>query len=131
MAFCIFLDQESLKKTIEDYEKVDPAPEQRKMIKQTARMMCQFLDVPERVIQGITWKAHLKWQVKNEKKIWEIAKMPVSERLNAVKELFNYGKEFLKSLLSNREAHEFLVDIAFERAFKSYLTQAENATRIS
>jgi len=131
MSYAIKINEDFLNKAIKDYKEVKLTLEQESMIIETSRLISQFLEIPELAIQIITWKAHIDWQKKHEKVIADIANLPPVERLTAVKELFNIGKKYLKDLLSNREEQELLVDIAFDKAFKLYLVQAENATRIS
>jgi len=63
-----------------------------------------------------------EWQIKNNKTIDEIVDMPIGRKLNAIKEIFNIGKKKLKSALTEpKEKSEIIIDIAFEKVFKSYM----------
>lgn len=48
--------------------------------------------------------------------------MPIGRKLNAIKEMFNIGKKKLKSALTEpKKKSEIIIDIAFEKVFKSYM----------
>ena len=73
-------------------------------------------------MRGIIYKAISDWQIKNKKNIREIRNMPIGRRLNTFKELFNIGRRILKTMVKDSiDKCEIMIDIAFERAFKTYL----------
>jgi hypothetical protein len=126
LTYAISINKEALNETIEDYKNVKFTPEQKVMIEKIATYVGEFLDIPEMVRKVLTWKSQHEWQLKYNKTIAEIINMPTNEKIVAVKELFTIGKKNLKNILSNRKEQELLVDVAFERAYKLYLIQAES-----
>ena len=113
---------ESLKTTEAEYIKVKYTPDQSKLIQEISTFLSIIIQIPETAIKGIVWNALREWQVKNNKTIADIAKLPITRRLNAVKEIFLLGNKILKSMLKQPESkNEIILDIAFEKAFKYYL----------
>ncbi len=113
---------EALKTTEAEYIKVKYTPDQSKLIQEISTFLSIIIQIPETAIKGIVWNALREWQVKNNKTIADIAKLPITRRLNAVKEIFLLGNKILKSMLKQPESkNEIILDIAFEKAFKYYL----------
>jgi len=113
---------EALRHTEEDYKNINCTIKQSKFIEEISTFLCFIIKVPESVIRGIVWNALRDWQLKNNKTIAKIAEMPIGIRLNAVKEIFHFGRNILKRMLNDPKAKsEIIIDIAFEKAFKYYL----------
>lgn len=113
---------EALKTTEAEYIKVKYTPDQSKLIQEISTFLSIIIQIPKTAIKGIVWNALREWQLKNNKTIAEIAKLPIARRLNAVKEIFLLGNKILKSMLKQPESkNEIILDIAFEKAFKYYL----------
>ena len=113
---------EALRHTEEDYKNINCTIKQYKFIEEISTFLCFIIKVPESVIRGIVWNALRDWQLKNNKTIAKIAEMPIGIRLNAVKEIFHFGRNILKRMLNDPKAKsEIIIDIAFEKAFKYYL----------
>lgn len=105
-----------------DYARINFKPEQLKLIKVITNLVCEQILIPEIAMRSTTWFALNEWQMKHNMPVAEIANFPISDKLIAFKEIFNFGKERLKGMLSYpKEQSEILIDIAFERAFKFYL----------
>jgi len=113
---------EALKNTGNDYANIKYTSEQSKLINEISAVLCVIIQIPEAAMKGIVWNALREWQLKNNKTIAEIAKLPIARRLNAVKEIFLLGNKILKRMLKQPESkNEIILDIAFEKAFKYYL----------
>ena len=105
-----------------DYARINFKPEQLKLIKAVTSLVCEQISIPELAMRSTVWFSLNEWQMKHNMSATEIANFPISDKLRAFKEIFNIGKERLKSmLLYPKDQSEILIDIAFERAFKMYL----------
>jgi len=105
-----------------DYARINFKPEELKFIKAITNLICEQISIPELAMRCTTWFSLNEWQMKHNMPAIEIANFPISDKLIAFKEIFNFGKERLKGMLSYpKEQSEILIDIAFERAFKFYL----------
>jgi len=105
-----------------DYARINFKPEQLKLIKIITKLVCEQISIPELAMRSTTWFSLNEWQMKYNMSAAEIANFPISDKLKAFKEIFNFGKERLKGMLSYpKEQSEILIDIAFERSFKFYL----------
>jgi len=105
-----------------DYARINFKPEQLKLIKAITTLVCEQISIPELAMRSTTWFSLNEWQTKHNMPASEIENFPISDKLKAFKEIFNFGKERLKGMLSYpKEQSEILIDIAFERAFKFYL----------
>ncbi len=112
----------ALRHTEEDYKNIECTANQSKFIEEISTFLCFIIKIPESAIKGIVWNALIDWQLKNNKTIAKIAEMPIGENLNAVKEIFRFGRNILKRMLIDPKAKsEIIIDIAFEKAFKYYL----------
>lgn len=113
---------EALKHTEEDYENIECTVYQSKFIDEISTFLYLIIKIPKSAIRGIVWNALRDWQLKNNKTIAKIAEMPIGIRLNAVKEIFYFGRTILKRMLNDPKAKsEIIIDIAFEKAFNYYL----------
>ena len=105
-----------------DYARINFKPEQLKLIKVITKLVCEQISIPELAMRSNVWFALDEWQKKYNMSAAEIVNFPISDKLKAFKEIFNFGKERLKGmLLYPKDQSEILIDIAFERAFKFYL----------
>ncbi len=105
-----------------DYARINFKPEQLKLIRVITNLVCEQISIPELAMRSNIWFALNEWQMNHNMSVAEIVNFPISDKLIAFKEIFNFGKERLKGMLSYpKDQSEILIDIAFERAFKFYL----------
>jgi hypothetical protein len=122
LTYALNLNKDEITSIQIDYARINFKPEQLKLIKVITNLVCEQISIPELAMRSITWFALNEWQMKYNMSAAEIANFPISDKLKAFKEIFNFGKERLKCMLSYpKEQSEILIDIAFERAFKFYL----------
>ncbi len=120
--YSINLKKEALKSTEQDYKRVNITKDQSKTIQEILKLLFEFIPISELPLKGWVLPTLIEWQIKNKKKIDGIVDMPFGRKLNAIKEIFNIGKEKLKSALNKlKEKNELIIDIAFEKVFKSYM----------
>lgn len=125
LSYNINFDEEALKNTEYDYEKVNLTIDQSKIIQEISRFLCEYIKLPEIAMKGIAWNALRAWQIRNNRTISEIAELPIGKRLNAIKEIFCICDKMLKTMLKQpKSKSEIMIDIAFEKAFKLFLDYA-------
>jgi hypothetical protein len=128
MTYALNFNKEEISSIQIDYAKINFKPEQLSLIKTISKLICEQITIPHLAMRSTAWFALSEWQKKENKLISEILTMNTADRLKATKNIFNIGKDRLKSMLSYpKEQSEMLLDICFERAFKYYL---ENLNRI-
>jgi hypothetical protein len=128
MTYALNFNKEEISSIQIDYAKINFKPEQLSLIKTISKLICEQITIPHLAMRSTAWFALSEWQKKENKLISEILTMNTADRLKATKNIFNIGKDRLKSMLSYpKEQSEMLLDICFERAFKYYL---ENFNRI-
>ncbi|MFX1279462.1 MAG: hypothetical protein ACFFA3_08595 [Promethearchaeota archaeon] len=116
-------DQIALKSIEQDYKRDLFSGTYSKLIRGLSKIICEFIDIPELAMKGIALKALREWESLYNNSIEKIAVMPISKRLNAIKEIFSIGKGFIKDIVSNpKDKDENLIDISFERAFRFFLS---------
>jgi len=120
--YSINFNKEILKSTEQDYKKVKITAEQSKTIQEISKLLLELIPLSELILKDCILHTLKEWQIKNNKLINEIVDMPIGRKLNAIKEMFNIGKKKLKSALTEpKKKSEIIIDIAFEKVFKSYM----------
>jgi len=121
-SYTINFDESALKNIEQVYKKAACSEVKSKLIGGIAKIICDFINIPELAMKGTALKALREWEFKHNRNIIEIADMPISNALNAVKEIFSIGKSMVKELVSYpRDKNEILIDIAFEKSFRFFL----------
>ena len=122
MTFSLNFEKEAISDIELNYVKVQIRPEQLKLIKEISNLMYEHMNIPILALRGIIWNALNDWQIKNNETISDILNMSNVQKILAVKQIFNFCKECMKSLLSTpKEKGELYVDIIYEKTFKYYL----------
>ncbi len=122
MTFSLNFEKEAISTLELDYVKVQIRPEQLKLINELSNFISREIEVPVLVLKGTVWKALQEWQNRNNKAISEIIKMSKAQKIMAVKQIFNLGKDCMKNLLCfPKKEGEMLVDIIYEKSFKYYI----------
>ncbi len=122
LSYTIKFDWEALKNTEKEYKNIEFSTEKSELIQELSNVLCEIIKIPELAMRGIIYKAISDWQIKNNKVIRDIEKMPIGKRLNSFKEIFNIGRRILKNMVNDPIPQcDIMIDIAFERAFKIYL----------
>lgn len=122
MTFSLSLEKKAISTLELDYIKVQIRPEQLKLINELSNLISREIEVPILVLKGTIWRALKEWQNRNNKAISEIIKMSKAQKIMAVKQVFNLGKDYMKDLLcSPKKEGETLVDIIYEKSFKYYI----------
>ena len=130
LTYVVNFNQEEISNIQIDYAKIKFTPEQLTLIKTISKLICEQIAIPALAMRSTAWFALSEWQKKESKLVTEIPNMTIRNKLKATKEIFNIGKERLKSLLTYpKEQSEMLIDICFERAFRIYLEHL-NRSRI-
>lgn len=116
-------DQIALKSIEQDYKRDLFLVMHSKLIRGLSKIICEFIDIPELAMKCIALKALREWESLYNNSIEKIAVMPISKRLNAIKEIFSIVKGIIKDMVSNpKDKDENLIDISFERAFRFFLS---------
>jgi len=122
LTYALNFNKEELSSIQIDYAKINFKPEQLSLIKTISKLICEQISIPYLAMRSTAWFALIEWQKRENKMISEIPSMSMAKKLKATKQIFNIGKERLKSMLDYpKEQSEMLLDICFERAFKYYL----------
>jgi hypothetical protein len=123
LAHAIHFNQDVLRNIEFDYVKVKINPEQANFIKDISCELCEEINIPILAMRGSIFNALSNWQIENHRVLEDIVTESFEERLRTAKEIFNIGKQKLKEvLLDPKNGDEILLDIAFERAFKKFIT---------
>jgi hypothetical protein len=129
LTFSLNFKEEAISNIEIDYIKVKVLPGQMKLISEISKLISNHIEIPIIALRGIVWKALEEWQVKNNEAIDEIVNMKSSERLIAVKQIFNFCKDCMKRLLySPKTEEEAFIDIIYEKVFKYYI---DNLNRLN
>jgi len=132
LTFSLNFQKEAISDIELNYVKVQIRPEQLKLIKEISNLMNEHINIPILALRGMIWKALKDWQNNNKKTIADISNMSSAQKVFVVKQIFNFCKDCMKSLLSTpKEEAELYVDIIYEKIFKyylEYLTKLENRT---
>lgn len=130
MTYALNFNKEEISSIQIDYTKIIFKPEQLPLIKIISKLVCEQITIPNLAMRSTAWFALSEWQKKENKLISEIPTMSTTNKLKATKDIFNIGKDRLKSMLSYpKEQSEMLLDICFERAFKYYLEHLNRIQR--
>ena len=122
MTYALNFNKDEIASIQIDYARINFKPEQLNLIKAITTLVCEQISIPKLAMRSTIWFSLNEWQMKYNMQVTEIANFPISDKLIAFKEIFNFGKERLKSMLSYpKDQSEILIEIAFERAFKMYL----------
>ncbi|MFX1569992.1 MAG: hypothetical protein ACFFCV_16680 [Promethearchaeota archaeon] len=114
---------DALKHSEEDYNSIEFTKNQYKFIEEISKFLYSIIKIPESAIKGIVWKALREWQLKKNNSIAKISEMPLGKRFNALKEIFSISRNLIKRMLKDPQIKsELIIDIAFEKAFKYYLS---------
>ena len=114
---------DALKHSMEDYNNIEFTKIKYKLIEEISKFLYSIIKIPESAIKGIVWKALREWQLKKNISIAKISEMPLGKRFNAGKEIFSIGRYVIKRMLKEPQIKsELIIDIAFEKAFKYYLS---------
>ncbi|NVM17497.1 MAG: hypothetical protein HWN80_07260 [Candidatus Lokiarchaeota archaeon] len=130
MTYALNFNKEEISSIQIDYAKINFKPEQLNLIKTISKLICEQISIPHLAMRSTAWFALSEWQKRENKLVSEILTMSMGNKLKATKDIFNIGKDRLKSMLSSpKEQSEMLLDICFERAFKYYLEHLNRIRR--
>jgi hypothetical protein len=113
---------EILKNNEAKSEKITNSSEKNNLIEEIYNFLSFNASIPDVPMKVILWDALNEWQAENDINIKDIKEMSKGRRLNAVKEIFNIGRNTIKNMLRTpNKKNVIILDIAFEKAFKYYL----------
>ena len=122
MTYAINFNQNDLKNIEHDYIKVKLNPDNIKWIQGISKELCNLISIPPLALKGIICHSLGEWQEKHNKKISEISNNPLGDKIIAAKEIFLSCKKTSKEVLqAPKDQSELLLDIAFERGFKTFI----------
>jgi pyruvate formate-lyase activating enzyme-like uncharacterized protein len=120
--YTVQFDEEALKSSEEHYINVEVTTRQLRLIRGISNIICEFINIPELAMNATAWNALREWQIKHDRSLAEISKMPIGKGLNAVKEIFSIGKRMVKEMVKDPiQRNENIIDIVFEKAFMFFL----------
>jgi len=129
MTYAINFNEAVLKNIEYDYVKVKLNPDKIKWIQGISKEISKHISIPSLALKGIICHSLGEWQEKNNKKISEISNTPFEDIMIAAKYIFLSCKKTSKEVLqAPKDQSELLLDIAFERGFKTFI---ENLKRFS
>ncbi|GAJ10865.1 unnamed protein product, partial [marine sediment metagenome] len=100
MTYALNFNKDEITSIQIDYARINFKPEQLKLIRGITSLICEQIAIPELAMRSTTWFSLNEWQMKHNVSAAEIANFPISDKLKAFKEIFNFGKKRLKGMLS-------------------------------
>lgn len=122
MTYAINFNETDLKNIEHDYVKVKLNPDNIKWIQGISKELGTLISIPPLALKGIICHSLGVWQEKHNKKLSELSNNPIGDKIIAAKEIFLSCKKTSKEVLqAPKNQSELLLDIAFERGFKTFI----------
>lgn len=130
MTYAINFNETYLKNIEYDYVKVKLNPDNIKWIQGISKEISTHISIPPLALKGIICHSLGEWQEKHNKKLSELSNNPIGDKIIAAQEIFLSCKKTSKEVLqAPKDQSELLLDIAFERCFKTFIENLKRFNR--